>query len=219
MISRGTLIVRAAFAASIAGVALATAMLTSSLPAAADDAAVCQSLDTAPQEKITVCSRVIDSGSAPTYTLAMVYFSRSVAYEKLGDMDRAMADLDAAIRTRPNELFHAKRGGWYEARRDFAPALADYTEAIRLSPVPSVAYGRRIHAYRAMGDFDRALADCDTVIALVPKSPAYRVLRGDVYRQKGDLDRAIADYREALRLDPNNRLATQKLVEVERERT
>lgn len=46
-----------------------------------------------------------------------------------------------------------------------------------------------------------------------------RILRGDVYRQKGDLDRAIADYREALRLDPNNRVATQKLIEAERERT
>jgi tetratricopeptide (TPR) repeat protein len=203
----------------LAGTALVAAMLVTVRPAAADDAATCQSLETAIPAKIEACTRVVDSGSAQTYTLSMVYFSRSVAYEKLGDMDHAMADLDAAIRTRPNELFHAIRGGWYEARRNFPAAIADYTEAIRLSTMPSLAYGRRIHAYRAMGDLDAALADCDAVVALTPKSAAYRVLRGDVYRQRGDLDHAIADYREALRLDPNHRAAAQKLADAERERT
>lgn len=198
---------------------LAAALVAAAVPSAADNAAVCQDLTTEPRAKIKACSRVIDAGQAQSYTLAMAYFSRATAYEKRGEAERAMTDLDAAIRVKPNELFHLTRGGWHEARRDFSAAIADYSEAIRLASLPVVAYVSRIRAYRAMGDLERALADCDTLIGLSPKSPGHRVLRGDVYRQRGDLARAIADYREALRLDPNHRTAGNRLAQAEREQT
>jgi tetratricopeptide (TPR) repeat protein len=60
----------------------------------------------------------------------------------------------------------ATRGSMLAARRDFAPALADLTKAIEMSPEEPEYYFQRANTYWANGQADLALADFDHVISL-----------------------------------------------------
>ena len=89
----------------------------------------------------------------------------------------------------------------YKHKGDLDRALADYAEAIVLSPSVGCYVCRGI-AWMAKGDLVRAIADLDQAIKLNPKYVKAYYARGIAWNAKGDHDRAIADYSEAIRLDP-----------------
>ena len=87
----------------------------------------------------------------------------------------------------------ARRGSALAARRDFAPALADLTKAIAMSPEDPEYYFQRANAYWANGQADLALADFDHVISLKQDFlPAY-IPRAQIKLWKKDQPAAIAD--------------------------
>src|SRR5580700_1412359 len=90
-----------------------------------------------------------------------------------------------------------KKGGW-------DPAIADYSEAIKLDPKWVWAYSSRGFAYKNKGDFDNALPDCSQAIKLDPKYGDGYSCRGAVYFGKKDYQHAIDDYTVALTLDPKD---------------
>ena len=75
-----------------------------------------------------------------------LYRARSEAHRRLGDLDGAVADLDAALGLDPDDAeARVRRGRLHAARRDFARAIADFDRAIAL--------GRRdADLYRDRGD-------------------------------------------------------------------
>jgi tetratricopeptide (TPR) repeat protein len=160
-------------------------------------------------QRIAACTARIQS-SDTTDKIAFAYYHRGVAYESKGDHDRAIADLDQAIRLKPDfaEAYLA-RGVLYGARkRDYDRALADLDEAIRLKPDFAVAYYARGVVYvEGKGDDDRAIADWDQAIRLNPGYADAYTARGVMYARKGDYDRAIADYNEVIRLRPGSAAA------------
>ncbi len=66
-------------------------------------------------------------------------------------------------------MAYAGRGYAWQLKLEPAKAIADYSEAIRLSPKNAKSYVNRGMAYFAMEDFEQALADYDTAIRLDPK--------------------------------------------------
>jgi tetratricopeptide (TPR) repeat protein len=83
-------------------------------------------------------------------------------------------------------------------------AIAEYDNAIRLTPNNVIAFNNRGLAYAAKKDYDRAIADFNAEIKLDPNGPAGFSNRGNAYEAKQDYDRAIADYSEAIKLDSSN---------------
>ena len=78
-----------------------------------------------------------------------------------GDYDKAISDLDIAIRNDPNmAIAFGARGAAYGAKGDFTRALNDLNEAIRINVNYAWAYNERARVYRAQGRND--LADADT---------------------------------------------------------
>ena len=65
---------------------------------------------------------------------ALAYGLRGEAYKDKGDLDRAIADYNEAIRQKPNfaEAFD-RRGAAYQAMGDDARASADFAAAARLA--------------------------------------------------------------------------------------
>jgi tetratricopeptide (TPR) repeat protein/predicted aspartyl protease len=132
-----------------------------------------------------------DSGDAHNVAAALPDSMAPAAAEKVA---AGAAPADAA------EL--ARRGSAQAARRDFAPALANLTKAIEMSPDDPEYYFQRANAYSANGQADLALADLDRVISLKQDFlPAY-IPRAEIKLWKKDKPAAMADLDAADHLAP-----------------
>jgi Flp pilus assembly protein TadD len=90
---------------------------------------------------------------------------------------------------------------------DLDGAIRDFTQAIRLNPQDSLAYGLRGKAYSDKGDLDNAIKDLDESIRLNPKDALTRNNRGYILTKRGQVDMGLRDLNEAARLDPQFALA------------
>jgi tetratricopeptide (TPR) repeat protein len=63
-----------------------------------------------------------------------VLLDRAVTYMNIHQFDKALADFNKSIEIYPDPLTYENRGSCYAAEKDFAHAIADYTEVVRLQP-------------------------------------------------------------------------------------
>ena len=96
------------------------------------------------------------------------------------------------------------RGVAYRLKANYAQAIGDFNEAIRLEPKNANAFNNRGVAYRNMGDLDRAVADYDQAILLKPDYVAAFYNRGLALTDKKEYPKAISDFTAVLRVDPKN---------------
>lgn len=157
-----------------------------------------------PDVRVSACSEIIARGSRETKRhRAAAYVNRAEAYRVRGDPDRALADLNEALRLNPRSTRGLiERASIYLARGGLDQAIADYTAALSLRPKSAAAFYGRAEAFRAKNAFDRAITDYDRALRLDKKLAAAYAGRASAYRARGELDRALADFNEALKLDP-----------------
>jgi tetratricopeptide (TPR) repeat protein len=106
---------------------------------------------------------------------------------------------------------YAYRGNaYYDGKKDYDRAIADYTMALKLDPEGPEGffehhglYYVRGNSYTEKGDYDKALADYNKAIQLAPNYLDYYNARGWAYIEKGDYDKALADFNKAIQLAPN----------------
>jgi tetratricopeptide (TPR) repeat protein len=140
---------------------------------------------------------------------ARTYTNRGAAYRKIGRTDRALDDDTSAIRIDPTEPeFFDNRGLHLAANHDYAGAIADYNQAIKLRPDPNFLTDRG-DAFQATREYDKAIADYDVALKADPKYQRALNNRGAAWRGKGDRARALQDYAEAVRLDPSDKTAAE----------
>ncbi len=156
-----------------------------------------------PLEAIEGCTAVIDAGRAPSQVLAQAFVNRGDAWRlRRNDIDRALADYDAAIRVVPDFApAFANRGFVYVfARPQLDRAIGDFSEAIRIDPASANVFYFRGVAWSGKGQWDRAIADFDQAIRLRPTfANAWRD-RGKAREAKGDKAGGAADLAEAERI-------------------
>ena len=156
----------------------------------------------ATDRNIAACTRILDDRSDPNQTAALG--NRCRLWIAKGNLDRAIADCDEAIRRDPKDAnVYVDRGNAHAARRDFDRAIADFDAAIGLNPALAMAYNNRGVAWRNKGDLARAVADYSEAIRLAPSLALAWRNRGRA-RTRDEFDAAIADFDAAIRLDPND---------------
>jgi tetratricopeptide (TPR) repeat protein len=96
------------------------------------------------------------------------------------------------------------RGVAHRVKANYAQAIDDFNEAIRLVPDNANAFNNRGVAYRNMGDLDRAVADYDQAIRIKPDYVAAFYNRGLALADKREYGKAISDFTTVLRVDPKN---------------
>jgi tetratricopeptide (TPR) repeat protein len=130
----------------------------------------------------------------------------------VGDLstpDLALEGCTAVIKTGEQILrrlatAYNNRGVAYRLKANYAQAIDDFNEAIRLEPKNANAFNNRGVAYRNMGDLDRAVADYDQAILIRPDYFAAFYNRGLALADKQEYAKAIADFTTALRANPKN---------------
>jgi len=163
---------------------------------------------------------------------AYAYYLRGKDYSILDEHEKAVADYSEAIRISPEiagkcEYDYAcntavvnalnpgdaqayfVRGNAYTYFREYEKAVADYTEAVHITPQFADAYENRGEAYGKLGENEKAIADYTKAIRInlsVERGNLYYqyLNRGYFYYQLEDYEKAIADYTEAIHINPEN---------------
>ena len=119
--------------------------------------------------RIAACTALVAARAEPPARISEALNNRAWAWLDQGDVDRAAADLDEALRLDPTAAGpHLNYGVIHYRRGDRARALAEFSEAIRLSPDYAQAYANRGYTYEVLGDSARALADYRQSLRLDP---------------------------------------------------
>ncbi|MEK7485861.1 MAG: tetratricopeptide repeat protein [Planctomycetota bacterium] len=92
------------------------------------------------------------------------------------------------------------RGIIWDLQKNWAQAIQDYSEAIRLNPQHAKSFKERGVSYSKQGEIEQALKDYSSAILLNPQYFHVYYLRGSLKKLQGDLNEAKKDMQEALRL-------------------
>ncbi|MBR0709568.1 tetratricopeptide repeat protein [Bradyrhizobium liaoningense] len=112
--------------------------------------------------------------------------ARGAAYNAKGDLDRAIADYDEAIRLNPKDKdAFGLRANAHKAKGDFDRSLADYDQLVQLDAKDARAYFHRARVYWQIASFAKSLADLDQAIQLDPKN-AYPILWREIVAKRSD---------------------------------
>ncbi len=98
---------------------------------------------------------------------AASYGDRGHCWLVKGDVVKAIADYDEALRLNPNNAkMRQQRGVAMERAGRYDDAIADQTEAIRLDPKLAAAYSQRGACAMGKSEFGNAIADCNAALGL-----------------------------------------------------
>jgi tetratricopeptide (TPR) repeat protein len=170
----------------------------------ADDWRLCSGKQTTTiAERLNACDALIASSAVPPQHKALAYCDRAIASRMKGDVDRAVTDLEEAVRLDTEHYTGLTcRAYQYLFKGDADSAIADYSQAIAYNPYRAEAFVARGGAYRVKRDIDHAIADYNAAIRLAPDNALAYEGRGGAQYVLKRYDEAIADYTEAIRLDP-----------------
>jgi len=128
-----------------------------------------------------------------------------------GNLDRAIAEYTALIKSNPNDpRAYADRGEAYRLKHDSPRAMADFAAALERDPRHYEAFLYRCRANRDSGAIDRAIADCRAAAAIrvnevEPPSLIGRMLlaRGEIADAQAQFEAAVALQKEPFAGDDN----------------
>jgi tetratricopeptide (TPR) repeat protein len=150
------------------------------------------------EEAVEVYTRAVLAGDLDPEALAIAFNNRGVAYNELGDYDKAIQDYGQALALVPGDKTatknlrnaHIRRGGAAQQLGEQDAALADYTRAVELEPGHPLAYRRRGQLLLEQGDAAAALADLRRAEELDPGNPDAAALLADAERAAAETDAA-----------------------------
>ena len=131
------------------------------------DMRACEAM--AVQTRVAGCTALLARTSLSTAHRSLAYLKRSNAYFALNDIDRAIADLEAASTLTPRDYapFHELAIA-YREKGETERAIKTMDRAIALNPKSAESFYHRAEMHRALDRFVEAEADFETAIGLAP---------------------------------------------------
>jgi tetratricopeptide (TPR) repeat protein len=137
--------------------------------------------------------------------LANAYCGRGDVRQAWHDFDQAIREYDRAIELAEvaDAVPYNRRGLAWARKGATDRALADFREAIAISPAAADGYLNRGEIELAKEDFEGADRDAERAIELDRKSARAYAVRGAVESTTGDFQNALTDFDRAIQLDKN----------------
>ena len=153
-------------------------------------------------EAAQILADLIKQAPAPDWRL---YFGRAVAYEKLGRWSEAEADLEAALKLRPDEpeLLNYLGYSWIDRGVRLKEAMAMVEKAVAANPRSGAMVDSLGWAYFKLGDYPRAVEKLEAAVELDAGDPEVNDHLGDAYWKAGRKDEALFQWRRVLTLNPD----------------
>jgi tetratricopeptide (TPR) repeat protein len=167
---------------------------------------------------LKACTQIIDAKAEPGPRLAQAYNMRAIAYQRMGQPDKAIGDFGQAIQLMTSAgksgfelaFIYFMRGNTYRGMGNLDQAIADHSESIRVAPGWDKSYNDRGAIYFQKGDFARAVDDISKVISFRPDSPRVAdsyTIRAMLHQRMGQPAKGLPDADRAIELNPRSAMA------------
>jgi tetratricopeptide (TPR) repeat protein len=139
---------------------------------------------------------------------AALFFARARAYQRMGNLNLAMADYDASDRLAPDGRTTACQGYCYCRLGYNQEAVLVFERARKMGVDSAELFNDLGYSYLQLGKFDDARAALKRAIVLDPRLQAPYYNRAIIYLRtaragpEGDLKLALADIQQALEIGP-----------------
>lgn len=132
------------------------------------------------------------------------YLGRARLHMITTDTIAALEDIEKALSINKNAVngYLLRADIAINSSKDYAAALADMNEAIKLQPRVAGFFINRAFLRYMTDDYFGAMADYDYALQLEPDNSVALYNRGMLRTEVHDINKAIADFTEVLRLDP-----------------
>jgi Flp pilus assembly protein TadD len=156
-------------------------------------------------EAVEVLTGLIAESKKPDWRLL---YSRGVAYERMGDWPKGQADLQAALKERPDEpeLLNYLGYSWIDRGEHLKEALAMVQKAVAGDPRSGAMVDSLGWAYYRMGDYKQAVEKLEQAVELEAGDPEINNHLGDAYWKVGRRDEAQFQWRRVLTLKPDDKI-------------
>lgn len=136
-----------------------------------------------------------------SFTAKVLMNCAIVRYRK-GEIDDAIADLNAVLRINPGSLAaYLARGVAKRAKGELQDALADFNRVLGIDGESAEAYNDRADVLLDLGSVDGAFADLNHALALNPRFPGTHYQLGYACIAQRDFSAAIVNFDKAIQLD------------------
>lgn len=156
-------------------------------------------------EASKVMSEVIAERETPDWRLL---FMRGVSYERAGNWPAAEADLQAALKLRPEEpeLLNYLGYTWIDRGERLAEALGMVERAVAANPQSGAMIDSLGWAHYRLGDYKKAVQLLEQAVELEAGDPEINNHLGDAYWRVGRRVEADYQWRRVLTLDPDAKI-------------
>jgi len=156
-------------------------------------------------EAVDLLSGLIKEDPTPDWRLL---YARGVALERLNRWSEAEADLQAALKARPDEpeLLNYLGYSWIDRGERLAEAMQMVQRAVAANPRSGAMVDSLGWAYYRMGDYKKAVEKLEQAVELEAGDPEINNHLGDAYWKVGRRDEAVFQWRRVLTLKPDARI-------------
>jgi Flp pilus assembly protein TadD len=156
-------------------------------------------------EAVQVLDGVISQQKNPDWRLL---YSRGVSYERLNRWPESQADLQAALKQRPDEpeLLNYLGYSWIDRGEHLAEARAMIEKAVASDPRSGAMVDSLGWAFYRMGDYKKAVEKLEEAVELEAGDPEINNHLGDAYWRVGRKDEAQFQWRRVLTLKPDTKI-------------
>ncbi|MGH6968685.1 MAG: tetratricopeptide repeat protein [Stellaceae bacterium] len=155
-------------------------------------------------DAIGAYNRALARTPKPTGDDWRLFYSRGVCFERTGQWPRAEADLQRALKLRPEQPLVLNYLGytWIDKGEKLSEAVKMIQRAVALRPNDGYIVDSLGWAYFRLGEYARATATLEHAIELVPEDPTINDHLGDAYWRTGRELEARYQWQRALQFKP-----------------
>ncbi len=156
-------------------------------------------------ESAEILTGVISQSKTPDWRLL---YSRGVNYQAVGRWPDAEADMQAALKSHPDEpeLLNFLGYSWIDRGERLPEAMAMVQKAVAANPRSGAMVDSLGWAYYRMGDFKTAVEKLEQAVELEAGDPEISDHLGDAYWRVGRRDEALFQWRRVLTLKPEDKI-------------
>jgi tetratricopeptide (TPR) repeat protein len=156
-------------------------------------------------ESADLLTGLINQAKTPDWRL---YYARGVAYERLNRWPEAEADLQAALKVKPEEpeLLNYLGYSWIDRGVHLKDAMAMVEKAVAANPRSGAMVDSLGWAYYRQGDYKQAVDKLEQAVELDAGDPEINNHLGDAYWKVGRKDEALFQWRRVLTLKPDDKI-------------